>query len=52
MTEGRDNLGGDALASVFSDISVGNFSFVSWLAHGYESKYSELSLRGVLGINE
>lgn len=50
VTEGRDNLDGDALASVFSDISLSNFSFVPWLAHGYESDYSELNLNFVYGL--
>lgn len=50
VTEGRDNLPGDSLASVFSDISVGNFTFAPWLAHSRDREYTELDLNFVYGL--
>jgi len=50
VTEGRDNLAGDGLTSVFSDISLGNFTFAPWLAYGYESEYTEYNLNFVYGL--
>jgi hypothetical protein len=50
VSEGRDNLGGDGLTSMFSDITLGNLSFVPWLAYGYESEYTELNLNFVYGF--
>jgi hypothetical protein len=50
VSEGRDNLAGDGLTSVFSDVSLGNFTFAPWLAYGYESDYSELNLNLVYGL--
>jgi hypothetical protein len=50
VSEGRDNLAGDGLTSMFSDITLGNFSFVPWLAYGYESEYTEFNLNFVYGF--
>lgn len=50
VTEGRDNLAGDGLTSVFSEISLGNFTFAPWLAYGYESEYVELNLNFIYGL--
>jgi len=50
VSEGRDNLAGDGLSSVFSDISLGNFTFAPWLAYGYESDYTELNLNFIYGL--
>jgi hypothetical protein len=44
VSEGRDNLAGDGLVSVASDLSLGKFTFAPWIAHGYDSDYSELNL--------
>ena len=49
VSEGRDNLGGDGLGSVFSDISMGNFTFAPWLAYGHESEYTECDLNFIYG---
>jgi hypothetical protein len=50
VSEGRDNLDGDGLTSVFSDISMGNFTFAPWLAYGYESEYTEVNLNFIYGL--
>ena len=50
VSEGRDNLAGDGLSSVFSDISLGNFTFAPWLAYGYDSEYTELNLNFIYGL--
>ena len=52
VSEGRDNLAGDSLTSVFSDISLGNFTFAPWLAHSYsyESDYTEVNLNFIYGL--
>ncbi|MFC1761670.1 hypothetical protein ACFL6U_06280 [Planctomycetota bacterium] len=50
VTEGRDNLKGDALASLSSEFSVGNFTFAPWVAHGYEFRYTELNLNFIYGM--
>ena len=44
VTEGRDNLDGEGLISVASDLSFGDFVFAPWLAHGLSSDYVELNL--------
>jgi len=49
VSEGRDNLDGDPLASASTDIAFGNLSFVPWVAHGYESDYTEVNLNVVYG---
>jgi hypothetical protein len=49
VSEGRDNLAGNGLSSVFSDISLGNFTFAPWLAYGYDSEYTELNLNFIYG---
>ncbi len=49
VTEGRDNLDGDGLASVSSDFSLGGFTFAPWLAYGYDSSYRELNLNFIYG---
>lgn len=50
VSEGRDNLDGDALTSVFSDISTGNFTFAPWLAYSSESEYTEVNLNLIYGL--
>ena len=50
VSEGRDNLTGNGVKSVFSDISLGNFTFAPWLAHSYESEYTELNLNFIYGF--
>jgi len=50
VSEGRDNLDGDGLTSVFSDVSLGNFTFAPWLAYGYESDYTEVNLNFIYGL--
>jgi len=54
VSEGRDNLDGKGLASMTSDVSVHDFTFAPWVAHGYDSDYSELNLNVVYGtqLNE
>ena len=49
VSEGRDNLAGNGLTSVFSDISLGNFTFAPWMAYGYDSEYTELNLNFIYG---
>ncbi len=50
VTEGRDNLDGDGLTSVFSDIPIGNFTLAPWLAHSPDSKYTELNFNLIYGF--
>ena len=49
VSEGRDNLDGRGLASVTSDLSIHNFTFAPWIAHGYDADYSELNLNAIYG---
>lgn len=49
VSEGRDNLDGKPLASLTSDVSVGNFTFAPWIGRGYDSAYSELNLNAIYG---
>ncbi len=50
ITEGRDNLDEDALLSLSTDITQGNFSFVPWLAHSASANYTELNLNFIYGF--
>ena len=50
VTEGRDNLDGDPLASASSDIAFGDLTIAPWVAHGYESDYTELNFNVVYGF--
>jgi hypothetical protein len=49
VSEGRDNLDGNGLGSVFSDISIGNFTFAPWLAYSHASEYTECDLNFIYG---
>lgn len=49
VSEGRDNLDGDPLASAATDITFGNLTFAPWVAHGYETDYTEVNLNLVYG---
>lgn len=44
VTEGRDNLDGEGLVSVATDLSFGDLVFAPWLAHGLDYDYTELNL--------
>ena len=44
VSEGRDNLSGDGLFSLSSELSVGDITFIPWLAHSPDADYSELNL--------
>ena len=49
VSEGRDNLDGNGLASIASDVSINDFTFAPWIARGYDSDYSEMNLHFVYG---
>jgi hypothetical protein len=50
VTEGRDNLSGDGLASVSSEFIIGEANFLPWYAYGPGADYSELNLNFIYGI--
>ena len=50
VTEGRDNLLGDGLLSLSTDISYGNFTFAPWFADSPDTDYRELNLNFVYGF--
>ncbi len=49
VTEGRDNLSGNSLASVSTEFSVDEFSIVPWVADSAAADYSEFNLNVVYG---
>lgn len=50
VTEGRDNLSGDALVSVSSEFMLGEATFLPWYAASPGADYSELNLNLIYGI--
>jgi hypothetical protein len=50
VTEGIDNLAGDAVISVSSETNVADLSFVPWLAYSDAADYAELNLNFVYGV--
>lgn len=49
VTEGRDNLDGNHLASVSSEFSIGEIYFVPWYAYSAGADFSELDLNFFYG---
>jgi len=49
VTEGRDNLDGDPLTSLSSEVAFGNLTFTPWLAYSSDTDYTELDLNLVYG---
>lgn len=49
ITEGRDNLSGDAIYSLSTDISYNKFTIAPWFAYSAETDYKEANLNIVYG---
>jgi hypothetical protein len=49
VTEGRDNLAGDAIYSASTEFNFGDFNFIPWFAKAVDTDYSELDLNIIYG---
>ena len=49
VTEGRDNLSGNGLASISTEFSVDEFSVIPWVADSAAADYSEFNLNVIYG---
>ena len=47
VTEGRDNLAGNGIASIATEVNYKNFAVIPWAAKGISSDYSELNLNAI-----
>ena len=47
VSEGRDNLSGESLVSLSSDLTIDDVNFVPWVAHSPGADYTELNLNVV-----
>ena len=50
VSEGRDNLSGDSIASLSSELIVGDINFIPWYAISPEADYEELNLNFLYGV--
>lgn len=47
VTEGRDNLAGNGIASIATEVNYKNFAVIPWAAKGISRDYSELNLNAI-----
>lgn len=49
VTEGRDNLAGNSITSLSTELNLGELNIIPWLAHSSGADYSELNINVVYG---
>ena len=50
VSEGRDNLSGDSIASLSSEFVIGEINFIPWYAYSPDTDYRELNLNFLYGV--